>query len=136
MPNALGSAARLYRPVQHGQVSQTLFIGNTGPVVGVKAQDIERYCSEFGAVCVDVPDETKSFVFCTFDSTEEAERAHKRLSLQNPWGRAICVKFAELSPKYKVRRTSGTWWGMNTMRRSCGKPAAAPWAWGAMQNSG
>ena len=102
----LGDAARYYRPVGDKQTSQTLFVGNVGPAVGVSALALQHVCLEFGEVDVDIPDAAKSFAFLTFSSTEAATRAKSSLSTGPCFGRQLQVKFARLSQKYRVRCSS------------------------------
>jgi hypothetical protein len=98
----LGDAAQFFRPVPDVEESCTLFIGNFGPAVGITSRGIEEYCSRFGRLHVDIPDEAKSFAFITFCNLESARTAKHALSQENVFGRQLTVKFAKLSSKYRV----------------------------------
>ena len=101
MPVPIGDLARFYRPVACDAPSPTLFVGNTGPALGISAAAIAAHFESFGQNHVDVPDPAKSFVFVTFDSEQEAAAAKRQQLGQRILGRDVTLSFAKLSRKYR-----------------------------------
>lgn len=92
--------AKHLRPVE--EVTKTLFVGNAGPAVGLPPETIERLCVHLSPIRSEVPDPTKSFIFISFDSEDQASAAKDLLSQPKVTGRQLAVKFAKRHPKFRV----------------------------------
>lgn len=91
---------KFLRPVE--EVTNTLFVGNAGPAVCLPAADVERMCVHLSPTRVEVPDPTKSFIFMSFETGDQASAAKELLSQPAVTGRPLAVKFAKRHPKFRV----------------------------------
>eukprot|EP00892_Ulva_mutabilis_P010783 jgi/Ulvmu1/8077/UM004_0314.1 len=90
---------RYLRPVE--EVTNTLFVGNAGPAVGLPAATVERMCVHLSPSRVEVPDPTKSFIFISFGTEELATAAKELLSQPGITGRPLTVKYAKRHPRFR-----------------------------------
>lgn len=97
----MSEVAKQLRPVE--EVTNTLFVGNAGPAVGLPAEDIERLCVHLCPTRTELPDPTKSFLFVSFETEDQASAAKELLSQPAVAGRQLAVKFAKRHPKFRVR---------------------------------
>ena len=87
-------ASRLRAVHNSNEPSRHIFVGNCGPAVGITVEAVAEVFSQFGQATVDVPDESKGFVYVTFSNVDDAARAFKSSNSISFQGRTPTILWA------------------------------------------